>query len=573
MEDKRVAIAVFVCIAVFLVYQELVITPYTKRMEHAQSASAPQPTTSNTVAPSVAPLVKPPQNSPQNPAVDNQVVTSTNVIRPTLEQLKSAQKTKVETRYTTIEFNHLGARIDSLKLKEYKAELGSSSRYEMVTADSDLPLGVYISGNSDESVNYTVSSSEPILNDVVLVAEDRPLTLTFSGALPGGVGITKTVEISPESYLIGVAVSLSNPMGDRSNLWLEWSHQDTSTGTRPSWDFHGFSHFVDGKVGKVASNETPTTTQEVGLSPWVSFADKYFISSIINKDTNPAAVRLYRDGNIYIEQMAGGQQEGSFLIYAGPKEYGNLAVVGHDLERNVDLGWFAFLAYPLLLFIKFLYSVLGNYGLAIIVMTLSIKFLFLPLTKKSFVSMAAMQKLQPEMQSIRERFKSEPTRMNQEVMALYKRHKVNPMSGCLPIVIQIPVFLGLYNALQNSIDLRFAPFALWVHDLSSPEKLMIAGVGVPVMVIIMGALMFLQQWMTPSAMDPTQKKVMMIMPIVFTFMFVNFPAGLVLYWLTNNLISVVQQYYIRKNEMAFATRASVIASLMLFGFAYVLTLV
>jgi YidC/Oxa1 family membrane protein insertase len=188
--------------------------------------------------------------------------------------------------------------------------------------------------------------------------------------------------------------------------------------------------------------------------------------------------------------------------------------------------------------------------------------------------MKAMQDLQPEIKALRERIK-DPTQLNQEMMALYKKRGVNPMGGCFPMVIQIPVFLGLYMGLLNTLELRHAPFALWITDLSSPEKLMIGGVGVPVMIILMGISMILQQWLTPSAMDEGQKKAMMLVPVIFTVMFIvfPFPAGLVLYWLINNLISIVQQAYLRSEKEVSPFNATIVSSVALFGFSYILTLV
>jgi YidC/Oxa1 family membrane protein insertase len=202
--------------------------------------------------------------------------------------------------------------------------------------------------------------------------------------------------------------------------------------------------------------------------------------------------------------------------------------------------------------LQFSHSFTGNYGFDIILLTVMIKILFIPLTQKSFRSMREMQKLQPQMAKIRERFKDTPEQMNKEIMELYRRHKVNPLGGCLPMVLQIPVFIGLYQALLNTIELRHAPFALWINDLSAPDRLgllqlpFVQHPGIPVLTLLMGVSMFVQQWMTPSAGDPAQQRVMMIMPLMFTFMFVNFPSGLALYWLVNNLLTIAQQFYMNR---------------------------
>jgi len=239
-------------------------------------------------------------------------------------------------------------------------------------------------------------------------------------------------------------------------------------------------------------------------------------------------------------------------VFVGPKDIDKLEAFGHGLRRAVDLGRFSFIALPMLQALRLLHRFTGNYGVAIILLTVLIKLLFYPLTKKSFESMRAMQKLQPEMAKIRERLQDKPEEMNREIMDLYKRHKVNPLGGCLPMILQLPVFFGLYSALQNAIELRHAPFIGWITDLSAPDRLgtiqlpFVQYPGIPVLTLTMGVSMFVQQWMTPSAADPSQQRVMMIMPLMFTYMFINFPAGLSLYWLANNLLTIAQQYSINR---------------------------
>jgi YidC/Oxa1 family membrane protein insertase len=272
----------------------------------------------------------------------------------------------------------------------------------------------------------------------------------------------------------------------------------------------------------------------------------------------------------------GGQEVGRFEVYAGPKDYKTLQFVGdYHLERTIDLGWFSFLALPLLWLLHYLYLYLHNYGMAIIALTLIVKTVMLPLSKASYSSMKKMQEVQPEIKALRERIK-DPTQLNQEIFALYQRRGINPMGGCFPIAIQIPVFLGLYNALLNSIELRHAGFALWITDLSAPERLEMFGVGVPVMVLLMSASMIIQQWTTPNpSADPQQQKMMMLMPVVFAAMFIIYPmpAGLVLYWLVNNIISITQQVYMRNTAKGSVYTATFVTSLLILGVGYILTLI
>ena len=204
---------------------------------------------------------------------------------------------------------------------------------------------------------------------------------------------------------------------------------------------------------------------------------------------------------------------------------------------------------------NFLYRFIPNYGVAIIILTILTKVVLWPLGSKSYKSMSEMKKIQPLMKEIREKYKNDKKKMNEEVMGLYRTYKINPLGGCLPMVVQIPVFFALYRMLYQSIELRHAPFFLWINDLSAPDRLfhfsfkvpfMQPPYGIPVLTVIMGVTMLLQQKMSPPMGDPAQAKMMMLMPLIFTVIFVNFPAGLVLYWLVNNILSIAQQYYIQK---------------------------
>ena len=226
----------------------------------------------------------------------------------------------------------------------------------------------------------------------------------------------------------------------------------------------------------------------------------------------------------------------TIVLYAGPKEYSRLESFRIGLEETIPLGWFWFIGLPLFHLMKWLYKILGNYGIAIILITALIKVIFSPLTHKSYKSMKEMQKLQPKITALQKKFKDDKQKLNIEMMNLYKTHKVNPVSGCLPMVIQIPVFIALYNVLSYAIELRHAPFFWWIQDLAAMDPYYI-------LPVVMGISMLIQQWMTPTAptADPIQSKMMLLMPVIFTFMFLSFPSGLVLYWLVNNVLSIAQQ--------------------------------
>jgi YidC/Oxa1 family membrane protein insertase len=242
----------------------------------------------------------------------------------------------------------------------------------------------------------------------------------------------------------------------------------------------------------------------------------------------------------------------------GPRELSLLKELGKQLDLAINFGFFDIIARPMLFALRFFNKYVKNYGISIIIITILIKILFWPLTHKSYKSMKEMQKLQPLMKKIREKYKHDKQQMNKEMMALYKTYKVNPMGGCLPMAIQIPVFIALYNLFGKSIELRHAPFMLWINDLSAPDRLfsfpfeiplMSPPYGIPVLTLLMGATMYITQKMTPMTMgDPTQAKVMQFLPLFFTFIFINFPSGLVLYWLVNNILQIGQQYRIKKSS-------------------------
>ncbi len=271
---------------------------------------------------------------------------------------------------------------------------------------------------------------------------------------------------------------------------------------------------------------------------WIAQEDKYFAAAIIPL-TPIEGVNVWKETNEAEIALRLKPQKHDFIFYAGPKEYDRLKQFGVGFEHIVDFGWFAFVAMPLFWVLKFFYKFLGNYGWAIILLTVVVRIPFIPIMHKSQQSMKKMQKMQPMMAELKEKHKKDSQKMQKEMMQLYKKHKVNPVGGCLPMFLQIPVFIALYNVLLKAIELRGAPFALWITDLASRDPYY-------VLPIVMGLTMVIQQKMTPTAMDPKQAKMMMLMPIVFTFMFLTFPAGLVIYWLVNNILGIIQQYYANK---------------------------
>lgn len=291
---------------------------------------------------------------------------------------------------------------------------------------------------------------------------------------------------------------------------------------------------------------------------WVAWLQHYFVTAWIpnHSDNNAVQTRKDSQGNYIIGYTgpalnvpAGGKVETSAMLYAGPKIQSKLKELSPGLELTVDYGFLWFIAQPIFWLLQHIHSLLGNWGWSIIVLTMLIKGLFFPLSAASYRSMARMRAVAPKLAQLKERFGDDRQKMSQAMMELYKKEKINPLGGCLPILVQMPVFLALYWVLLESVEMRQAPWMLWITDLSIKDPFFI-------LPIIMGATMFIQQRLNPTPPDPMQAKVMKMMPIIFTFFFLWFPAGLVLYWVVNNCLSITQQWYITRRIEAATKNAA-----------------
>ncbi|MCI5140476.1 MAG: membrane protein insertase YidC, partial [Candidatus Electrothrix sp. ATG1] len=379
-----------------------------------------------------------------------------------------------------------------------------------------------------------------------------------------GIRIERYLTFTSDTYLVDSRYVVSNtgavPLQISPALMMT-NGPFVSGSTSSRYLFSGPTALVNGeleeiKLKKLADGPYPLQ----GQLRWAAHVDNYFMSALIPGEGNTGTfsavgedkVRTVLSGGI-LKLAPGETKEFRYEGFFGPKKLAYLKTTGYDLAEAINFGWFDILAKPMLYLLNFFYSVFGNYGIAIILLTCLIKGAFWPITQKGMKSMKNMQKLQPKVAKLREKFKDDPVKMNQEMMALYKTYKVNPVGGCLPMLIQIPFFFALYRVLMAAIELRHAPFMLWINDLSAPDRLMIGFdipylQGIPVLTILMGASMYLQQKMTPTTADPTQAKVMQFLPIIFTVMFVNFASGLVLYWFVNNLLSILQQQLINREK-------------------------
>lgn len=578
--NQRAMRAIILCVLVAILYTQFFLAPKRQAMQQQlQKQQAAQTAQQQVVTqPGSVPQVSQQQGAAAGTALSATVSGS----RPTPSELGAAPHSTVNFGQATVSIVHLGGRIEQYRLRDYKRDLHGDETLNLVdsSATGALPLGLFVGQENDERVTYSLVSVNGAPTSSPTASLDVPqgarAVLEFKGLLPSGTQVTKKLSFSGDSYLFSVDVALDRPVVTGQPVWLEWTHYYSSQAEKELRVKHSIT-LLDGdnKIHHVPIEGIPQGMQEQGVNRWVALGDTYFAMALVPTVTIRNTM-IGREGDVFLSRVAGTTTGGQFHSYVGPKDYKTLENVGNfNLERTVDLGWFSFLALPLLWLLRFLYAIFSNYGVAIIALTLIVKAVMLPLSKASFQSSKKMQELQPEIKALRERVK-DPNQLNQEMFALYKRKGVNPMGGCLPVLIQIPVFLGLYNALLNAIELRHAPFAGWITDLSAPESLHLFGIGVPVMVLLMAVSMIYQTWTTPMpSADPAQQKMMMIMPVVFAGMFIVFPmpAGLVLYWLVNNIISIIQQLYMRNAEKGSVYVGTAVASVVLFGVGYLLTMI
>jgi YidC/Oxa1 family membrane protein insertase len=301
----------------------------------------------------------------------------------------------------------------------------------------------------------------------------------------------------------------------------------------------------------------------------MAYEDNYFVSLVapmeiegtkveVGGSQTPDGLKLGFENRMVFpagEVVSGQRERFSLLLYMGPKLSGLLEELGIEAEKAINFGkYLGGIEKLLLRVLAFTHKMTGNYGVDIVILSILLKVIFFPLSRKSYKSMQEMQKIQPEMKMLQEKYKNDRQRLNQEVMALYKRRKVSPVGGCLPMLVQFPFLIALYKALPLFFNLRHAPFMLWLQDLSSADSFFVDELTLPILgatpvgplPLLMGASMVIQQRMSPTMGDPRQAKMMMIMPIMFIFIFLNFPSGLVLYWFVQNLLSIAEQYYTRK---------------------------
>jgi len=553
MEQARLLIAIVLSVLIFLLWQVFFVD---KQAEKQSAQKVEQP-------PAKEQTVKEAKPSPEAPKI----------VEPEKATVAETQETKsariprtitVDTPYYRAKISEKGAGITSFVLKDYRETVEKNSPLQDLLP-REKPIETVITGfagNSLAGLDNAVFSTNLNVDNISI--KDAAQEVTFYWKASQGISLQKTYKFSADSYLIGLDVAIQNGSDRAFNDKLYVALNSTVPHEKSRYGFEGPSVLIDKKLDEINIKDIAKKSTYSGNINWVALQDRYFMMSVIPERLIESSMHLQLKGDDYIEAQylmpeenlgPGTQHSYNYLLFFGPKSMKVLNEAGHDLGKALNFGMFDFLAKPCVWLMNKLYSVIPNYGIAIIILTIMIKVILWPLGSKSYKSMSEMKKIQPLMKEIREKYKNDKKKMNEEVMNLYRTYKINPLGGCLPMVVQLPVFFALYRMLYQAIELRHAPFFLWIDDLSAPDRLfhfnftipfMQPPYGIPVLTIVMGATMLLQQKMSPPMGDPAQAKMMMFMPLIFTVIFINFSSGLVLYWLVNNILSIAQQYYIQK---------------------------
>ncbi len=451
-----------------------------------------------------------------------------------------------------------GGRFKSFTLSRYRQTIDPHSPpVELISAPKlGLPIEIY----PTQAPSLAIAPCQADKLELKLASGEEG-NLLFSPTIEKPLRVFKEFQFKDGSYLMSLKVKVENPssesVGDR--ILFRLVEQPVAKLDR-RYIFRGPAYAHQGVYEEVKLKKAGTLSEYTGEMDWVGYGDPYFLLAMIPprgeswratfRRLNKKAEEVILWSPQFVLQP-GESKEIDLKLYFGPKDLEILKQTGYNLSSAVNFGFFDIVAKPLLYSLRFFYKYVHNYGVAIILLTVLIRLIFWPLNHLSYKSMQKMKELQPLITKLKEKYGDDKAKLNEELMRLYKTYKINPFMGCLPMIIQIPVFFALYKVLLMAIELRHAPFIAWIKDLSAPDRLPVGFEipylgGIPVLTILMGVSMYFQQKLSPTSLDPTQEKMMLMMPIIFTLLFINFPSGLVLYWLTNNVLSIIQQVMTNK---------------------------
>lgn len=467
--------------------------------------------------------------------------------------LQTGERVKVQTDLVYAEIDTLGGDVRKLEMLKHHDTQDKSKNFVLLEDD---PKHLYVAQSgligNDLPTHKTLFTAAATQYKLAEGANEVQVRLTWAGA--NGIKVDKVFTFRKNSYVVDVAYEIHN--GSTTRLEPHSYFQLVRNGQPPIGDpkfittYTGPAIYTEKeKFHKVSFSDIgkdKATYPKQSNDGWVAMIQLYFLSAWLPANDQPREYYVKKLGeDLYNVGVVlpmgsiepGGMKKLTVPLYAGPQEQDHLSKVAPGLDLAVDYGVLTVISAPLFWVLAFLNKLVQNWGVAIIFLTVLIKLVFYPLSAKSYRSMAQMRVLGPKLQKLKEQYGDDRQRLHTAMLELYKTEKVNPLGGCLPVVVQIPVFIALYWALLNSVEMRQAPFMLWVHDLSAPDPYYI-------LPIVMGITMIIQTKLNPTPPDPIQAKVMMIMPIAFSVFFFFFPAGLVLYWVVNNTLSIAQQWYV-----------------------------
>lgn len=559
MDHKRAFLAITISL-LFLVLWSWMFSPPPQQPTSHQESTESRPETRpvpeiQPIDPALAPQPIAPQGQTGERLEVGPDVPSETLLDPGFIASPTTRGQRITIRSPLFEavFNSEGGVLEQFKLLQYRQTMEPNSPFVDLIDSPDprkRPLGLLWNDQP------TWMQGEWTVNGENLsLARGERGSLSFTGRF-GQLELVRTFSFTGDTYLIEEHLQVRNHSPNQIGATLGFTMaseplsaiQDRYTPTQVMfYDINGLEKERKDK------NLLPGIRSDTGVL-WGAVQSNYFLAAVIPGFSDPVFKARLEDGmhRLVMETrpfFLDSQLEMQFrsTYFFGPREREALSVAPANLLEALHYGWFDLIASPLIQVLNFFYGYVHNYGLAIILLTLVIKLIFFPLSQKSYKSMQQMKKLQPMMLKLREKHKDDRQKMNEEMMQLYKTYKVNPLGGCLPIAVQIPVFIALYQALMGAIELRHAPFIthvpftdiIWLADLSARDPYYVTP-------IIMGATMFLQQKLTPAPGDPMQAKIMLFLPIIFTFLFLTFPSGLVLYWLVNNVLSIAQQWWVMR---------------------------
>jgi YidC/Oxa1 family membrane protein insertase len=497
------------------------------------------PETPKTEAPKTEAKTSGPQKGTEAVPTDKTSATKT-AQKSEPVKTKAEKNVVVDTDLYKVVISSKGASVRQVELKEYKDKEGNRLLFK---SDEMLPA---LAMGADEGMQYATADFAVKSPDIRLDENRRTADVVLEYK-SGEISIRRTYTFRRGDYAIGVKDEVKG-LGS----YYVVVGKDFGIVEKQNADHFGPVLLKDSELvtmtGTGIKKETRIFTEKV---KWVAQEDKYFAAIIVPQGAIEEARAWAKDGDPLIGIKAKGG-ENSYMFYTGPKDMNILDKYKAGMEHIIDFGVFSIVARPLFWLLKWINDLTGNYGWSIIIFTIVTRLPFIPLISKGQRSMKKMSEIQPKLLALKEQYKKDPQRMQKEVMDLYKKHKVNPIGGCLPMALQIPFFIALYAILSTAIELRQAPFIWWMKDLAEPDNLFGEMMGVSFVIgplpLLMGATMFIMQKMTPSGGDPTQQKIMLVLPVLFTFMFLNFSSGLVLFWLICNVLSIVQQVFINKEK-------------------------